>query len=961
VETGALRQLPLDAVTWPDALGLLAPMLADLGPLAVAAVAADGPPESRRARVEALALVLIDGTARAPIVLHARPKDATRADAGGEIVLLRRVAEVLAGRCVVTHDDAFASHIIERAAGVGVAGLRDLALLDTRELLALTHPDRQALHLTSFAHPVQEVVAAAPAPDRIAPMLAEPASLEDPALRAALATLRMLLQIAAGAESDESRYRHARRAIDRHLPDSAWLALLGKGLFADRVEDDERRQFIEITPGDEARVPFDESAIVAALEDEARGRRHFPRYRVRPEQIELTRSFVRNLRDGGRLLLEGGTGVGKSLAYLAAAIPFAVERAEQGQRDPIVISTRTKLLQDQLVENDIAAAARLLGYGDLRALSIKGRANYICEKRLGETLGAGREPGLLREDRLAWAVLLSCARIRPGGEVAGLAPELLRRYRLLPELVRSAVARRPEQCTREECGKRRSCPFGQRRRALAHAHVVVANHDLLLRWPPDYPRVEHVICDEGHELAGVADDVYALSVRPDDLVDRIDEIFGAPPARPRGRDVGTGLLPRKQRLEAQPRMRPLRRDLALEFAAIGRGVAEHATEYGEVQLPMRADRVMPRIAEVADGAASRLEQIARYAEELDARAEWTFDEAPAAPTEGPSAVQKSADAMRQAAVGLRQAFSDESGDVVAAFDRLVAPYDRWQLMIRSVSPADDFHQRFLESLSSFAVVSASLFIAGDAFAALGELEIEERASFGVDRISVPSPFDYARHMRVLARHGFDPQTGLVEEMTRVIVDAARHLGGRTLGLFTSLRRMTQVAERLRVELEGEGIEVLAPLRAGDDPAGLVRRFQMLNGRAVLLGARTFWQGLDIAGDSLQAVVIEKLPFEVPTELRRRREERIRELGLNAFERYRLGKMLLHLKQMTGRLIRSEDDRGIVVIVDARSDRSYFASLERAFPQGTRIQLIDAGELPEVVAELGLGDRQATRS
>jgi Rad3-related DNA helicase len=72
-------------------------------------------------------------------------------------------------------------------------------------------------------------------------------------------------------------------------------------------------------------------------------------------------------------------------------------------------------------------------------------------------------------------------------------------------------------------------------------------------------------------------------------------------------------------------------------------------------------------------------------------------------------------------------------------------------------------------------------------------------------------------------------------------------------------------------------------------------------------------------------------------------------------------MLLHLKQMTGRLIRSEDDRGIVVIVDARSDRSYFASLERAFPQGTRIQLIDAGELPEVVAELGLGDRQATRS
>ena len=109
-------------------------------------------------------------------------------------------------------------------------------------------------------------------------------------------------------------------------------------------------------------MPFDADAIAAALADEARGRRHFPSYRVRREQIELARAFARTLAQEEVLLAEGGTGVGKSLAYLAAAIPFAMQRDADGERGPILISTRTKLLQDQLVGRDIAAAARFLGY-----------------------------------------------------------------------------------------------------------------------------------------------------------------------------------------------------------------------------------------------------------------------------------------------------------------------------------------------------------------------------------------------------------------------------------------------------------------------------------------------------------------------------------------------------------------------------------------------------------------------
>ncbi len=199
---------------------------------------------------------------------------------------------------------------------------------------------------------------------------------------------------------------------------------------------------------------------------------------------------------------------------------------------------------------------------------------------------------------------------------------------------------------------------------------------------------------------------------------------------------------------------------------------------------------------------------------------------------------------------------------------------------------------------------------------------------------------------------------LVETTAAVIEDLARALGGRTLGLFTSLRRMRDVRERLDEALRGEGFDLLMPRRATDDPAALVQRFRRATGGSVLLGARTFWQGLDIPGEALQAVVIEKLPFEVPTELRRRREARLRNQGDDAFERFTLGVMLLNLKQMVGRLIRSEEDRGLVVIVDPRPDRRYFERLDEALPPGCGVRLVDRAELAEVLAEAGVGRGQS---
>jgi ATP-dependent DNA helicase DinG len=821
------------------------------------------------------------------------------------------LSEALEGRLLIAHNAEFERHFLVRFVS---PRFREGRYLDSQDLLAIAHPDAPDLRLETLARALLG------------------REERHRALSDALDLAGVLSHVATGARSGDPRYAVVRDALERFDAASPWLPLLGAaGLPEEEVA---FAQFVSIAPTHEKPVPFDADAIAAALSDEARGRRHLPGYRVRDEQIRMAREFARVLDEGGRLLLEGGTGVGKSLAYLAALIPFAMERAAGGIREPLIVSTRTKLLQDQLLHKDIPAAAAMLGHSGLRALSIKGRANYACARRCRQVLAEGSTTAdLFPRDRLAFAALATCAQLRPHGEIGTLPGALLFRFPALRDLRRRAVASRAEHCTREQCASERACPFGRRRAALGQAHLVVSNHDLLLRWPPDYPRFTHVVIDEAHELTGVADEVYAREVRPEAVLERFDDLFGRAEAPRR-----TAPPP----LVSERDARGWRRDLQQEFAALGRAMGERASEFGEVQLPLHAQRQWPEQAALASTAAQRIELAATRAESL---AGATADSEASS-----EAIDRAVAELRGAAECLRAAFEDVGDDFVASFEDLVAPFDRWRLALRRVSPARTFHENFLDGLESLACVSASLFVGGDAFAALGELEIGSHGHAPVWSAALPSPFPYAQHMRTVA---LDSDGELAERTAEILAAIARQLGGRTLGLFTSLRRMREVHERLSDTLRGEGLDLLMPRRATDDPAALVQRFQRARGAGVLLGARTFWQGVDIAGNALQAVVIEKLPFEVPNELRRRREARVRDEGGDPFERYTLGKMLLNLKQMIGRLIRSEEDRGVVVIVDARRDRRYFERLAEALPEGCTVETLDREGLLELMADLGL--------
>jgi ATP-dependent DNA helicase DinG len=944
------------------ALDTLGAWLEMVGPIAIVDLETTGLPESRSAEILEIGILLLDpgettvGVASSLIrpgrgipSLVSRLTGLVDEDvaAAPTLSMVReKTRAMLAGRVLIAHQAEFERSFLKRDidSSFGTA-----LYLDIQEILSLTHPDVPDLRLETFTRLLL---------DR---------EERHRALEDAIDAACVLTELAKGARAGERRYREARRILDRHLDRSPWCALLAPGVEADfvfadfarkaasgesiEVEDPDER-FLRIGESDEKPVPFEADAIVQALADPERGERHFPGYRVREEQLELAREFVTVLADGGVARLEGGTGVGKSLAYLAAAIPFAVERWREGIKEPVVVSTRTKLLQDQLLQKDIAAAARFLGYPELRALSIKGRANYICERRLSASLGEAGDPALLDDVRSDYALLEACARIRPHGEVGTVPAALLRRHPKLRELLRASVAARAEQCSREQCAHERECPFGRHRKSLGKAHLVVANHDLLLRWPPDYPSFSHVIMDEGHEVGGVAEEVYALRIRPEDVAERLDELFGKPVRGGQRRYASTGLVSDPDSRGEETVLRQNRRDLMLEMAGLGRTMANRADAFGGAELPMEAGEKLPAAAEIAESAATRLEALAAHAgREGAGRKGSAAERDPEAEEEANRAIGAHCEVLMDAAHGLRTAFGSDNQDYVGAFEGLETPYDRWSLVLRPVAPGEAFREQFLGRIESLAVVSATLFVGGDDHAALGEVGLGQRDLPDSWSRVVGSPFPYDRAMRVVAIKG---DAELVEETAQTLAILARTLGGRTLGLFTSLARMRETADRLSTLLAGEGIEVLLPRRAGDDPGALVERFRKARGGAVLLGARRFWQGIDVRGDDLQAVVIEKLPFDVPTELRRRRDTRLREAGEDPFMRSSLGRMLLHLKQMVGRLIRSETDRGIVVIVDARHDRGYFRRLPDALPAGAKVEIAPREDLPRIAGELGLG-------
>ncbi|HJU72698.1 MAG TPA: helicase C-terminal domain-containing protein [Gemmatimonadaceae bacterium] len=673
--------------------------------------------------------------------------------------------------------------------------------------------------------------------------------------------------------------------------------------------------------------------------------RGLPRYEDRDSQRAYARAIARLYNSGGIGLFEAGTGVGKSLGYLVPALRWA---AANGERT--VVSTNTINLQEQLVGKDLPGIAAAFGDQPVRFALLKGWRNYVCLHRLDHAMSIG---GSLFEPHVAEELqtIADWAKQTPNGSLSDLA--------VAPrDEVWDEVAAESDLCGRLQCAHFSKCFLFAARREAAQADVLVANHHLLLadlavrrashNWDdaavlPPYARL---IVDEGHHLEDAAAAHLGASISARGL----QRIFARLERR------GKGLLPTlRQRLSGA-------KDL-LSVASLDHVEGRLAPALRAARE--KADMLFSLLDTVLVGAETTM---LRLTSEFDTHPvwEWGLDVALTDLSreidllgEGLRLIRERLDADEKTAAN-HVALLNEMG---GATRRLENARDALHGTLRP-APNAPATVRWIEArgkerniaattvpLDLAPILREDLFRRVDtAIVTSATLTADRRFAFLANRLGLneadvepevgvfPSPFRYQdQALLALPTDGpapnVDPQ-GHFELVLRCAADVATAADGGMFVLFTSHRDVRAAAEALRAL----GANARWPLLVhGEDQRDtLLRRFRG-DGRAILLGTSSFWEGVDVPGDALRAIVLARLPFRVPTEpLVAAHAEAVEARGGDAFRDYMLPHAALRLKQGFGRLIRSHADRGVVVLCDSRAiSKGYGEELLDALPPARR--------------------------
>jgi ATP-dependent DNA helicase DinG len=619
--------------------------------------------------------------------------------------------------------------------------------------------------------------------------------------------------------------------------------------------------------------------------------RLIPGYRLRPQQLEMAQAVARAIEARSVLIAEAGTGTGKTFAYLAPAL------ARGGK---VIVSTGTKTLQDQLFNRDIPTLRNAMQAPVTVAL-LKGRANYVCHYHLERARNDGRFAS--RDDVVHLARIEAYAKSSKTGDRGGLAE--------VPEdaTVWPLVTSTRENCLGGDCPHYKQCFVMEARKQAMEADLVVVNHhlffaDVALRdegVAELLPACNTVIFDEAHALPETASLFFGETSSTSQLVElaRDTRMEAAAAAR------DNPALP-----EAAARLEKAARDLRLQVredgarqthaqAMAARGFAE-ALEDVVAQLTELA-AVLETQADRSEGlhncwtrGLDLLDRLGRWQEEQDtARVRW-----------------------------------------VEVFSHSV------HLNATPLSIADIFQRQVSSSPRAWIFTSATLSVQGDFSHYQREMGLLE-----AETAFWESPFDYPNQALLYVPEKLpEPNTPLyttaVVEAALPVIEAAE---GRTFLLFTSLRAMREARELIEAGMKRMGIAYPLLMQGEGSRSDLLERFRRL-GNAVLLGSASFWEGVDVRGDALSLVVIDRLPFAPPDDpVLAARIEKMNQEGRNAFMEYQVPQAVITLKQGAGRLIRDENDRGVLMICDPRLiSKPYGKRIWRSLPPMKRTR--DASEV-----------------
>lgn len=691
----------------------------------------------------------------------------------------------------------------------------------------------------------------------------------------------------------------------------------------------------QLLPAEEPQ-PLDIPTVAGLLKPGGNFDRNFPDYEYRPQQIEMVEGVTVAFNQGDHLFVEAGTGTGKSIGYL---LPAAFWATQNGRR--VVVSTNTINLQDQLLNKDLPELKQLLPF-ELRAAVLKGRRNYLCTRLFQQMRHSG--PGNADEMTL-YARLLIWLPSSESGDAAGISlrtpGERLAWDRLNAE---------NEACTPERCAQE-GCPLHFARRKAELAHILVVNHALLLADVASENRVlpEYVdlIADEAHHLESAVTN--ALSFRADKrfLEGMLDEVN-----RPRA-----GLVADLQRRAGAA--------LPADYQATIDSQVNRLREAGQ--------RASTRLEELFDVLAMFLNQFtnkrSKYAEQVRfvpaIRTQPDFDDLVMSWDNFNSSLKIIAADLGKLASNLADLWDsydiEDGEDLYLAMISLTRTLEdaRVNLDALFVDPKEDtiywaelFRERIslhaaplhvgplikrhiFETKETVVMTSATLQTAGSGWDGRPSFDYLKQRLHAehAKELAVGSPFDYLNSTLVyLPTDMPEPkQPGYQRYVEGAIVDVATALGGRTMALFTSYSQLKTTLEAIEAPLAKVGIDILAQTE-GASRQQLLAQFKVVGGRSVLLGTRSFWEGVDVPGPALQAIVIVKFPFDVPSDpIFSARSETFD----SSFFEYSIPEAVLRFRQGFGRLIRRQDDEGLVIVLDKRIlSKRYGHSFLEALPECT---------------------------
>ena len=593
--------------------------------------------------------------------------------------------------------------------------------------------------------------------------------------------------------------------------------------------------------------------------------RSLPGYAPRDEQLAMAEHVAAALAGRETLIVEAGTGTGKTFAYLVPALM-------SGRR--VIVSTGTRALQDQLYHRDLPAICGALGR-PVRVALLKGRSNYLCKHRLEVAEQQAYARGLRREVATALPKVRAWSHVTKRGDIAELAS--------LGEAdpVWPWVTSTRENCLGSECPVFDECCVLAARREAQAADIVVVNHyllmaDLVLKeegFGDLLPGADAIVIDEAHQLPDIAAQFLGYSVSTRQLSAIVKDVQGELLL---AHQMGGGVDAALTGLDAQ-------------VAAVIAATAGVDARIDHAQWP-------GKLIEALNGLAARTSELA------DALA-------PIA-GEGQGAFARLRERLEESSVRLHALTAEEVDGGV-----------RWaETSARSVSchyaPVDVATQlaALLEAQSCAWVLTSATLAVGEDFS-----HYKRRSGLARARsIRFESPFDFANQALLYLPKGLgDPGAhGHTRAVVRAALPVLEASGGRAFLLFTSHRALREAAEELLVEW---GNEPPVPVLVQGDGSRdhLLRRFREA-GNAVLLGTGSFWEGVDVKGTALSVVIIDKLPFAAPDDpLLKARLDTIRERGGNPFFDEQVPQAVIALKQGVGRLIRDQGDFGVVMICDTR--------------------------------------------